>query len=150
MEQQQEDHHDSGCLGCTKCRDDVERALSSCHGAMEGIAAKLKLIHPFAYSIMFAIFLTFCVSVVALSIAVQNRRIDDCCRAPSSMVFGDVKSDIDEYLALNATHAVIALSDDTRERNIQLWNLHNINKVLEVPDYESYRAVNQSLPDPFQ
>lgn len=129
--------HVGGCLGCTTCRKDIEKALTSCSTAADNIVAKIRLIHPFAQAIVFAILVIFCLSVAALFIAVKDRSDEDCCRSAFN-VLDSIKNTSAEDYGNNMTHAIVSLSADTRERNIQLWNLHNgyrMKKMLEVPDY---------------
>jgi hypothetical protein len=143
LEQQQqhreeEQHeHSRDCMGCIKCRDNIEKILASCSGASDSVTAKLKSVPPSAYvSILFLLGI-IALSAVALGVALsaQRKATTDCYRPHYDVV--RIKCVDNGTAVFNHTNAIIPLSADPRERNIQLWKLHN-SKVLEVPDDEVY------------
>ncbi len=134
--------HTKGCLGCGcfGCRDKIRQTFEEERQRIAQIPLRVMLA---SLTWKFLIILALVLSIVALS---KSGHVES-----DSDLAGDefIKSDVDAFRSLNATHAVISLSNDTRERAIQMWNLHNMHilldvnpapagKVPEVPDNEIY------------
>jgi hypothetical protein len=88
------------------------------------------------------IVLSLLFSIVALSMAAHNSGT-----VTAAATIESVKSNVDEYLAQDASHAVITFSSDPRERAYQLWNLHNLHTVMERPPPAVVPSKTPEVPD---